>query len=723
LNNKRIDYVDPFIGVDGENNCLCGPYLPNSLVRLGPDTLPPQLSHGYDSTRPIVRFSHTHVSGTGGGGRYGNVGFTPFTGPLRLAVEPYDKAGEAAGAGYYSVTLLPAGIRAELTSTPRTGCHRYTYPQGAEASLLIDAGAVIQVSGDNPGNSTGVCTGGYLEILSPCEAAGRADLRGGWGHEYPYSVYFYVRFDQPIEAYILADAGGVRQRSSVDGPHCKAALSFGQAGTVIARTGISYVSCGKARASVEREAESGFDDIRQKAGQVWEEKLGCVEVEGGSPGHTTLFYTLLTRLFCMPSDLGVDDENFAWESGVRHYTDLYALWDSVRNANSLITLLDPELEKNILNCLLDIADHTGWLPDAWIMGHSAMIQGGSSADILFCEAKLKGLEGIDYSQALKQMRKNNEVKPPDTWLYGRHLDDYLSLGYLSTAVKKNCVSRHMEYAYQDWCIGRLAEALNQQEVSEGYYTSSEKLWNLWRDDLKCFAPRRPGGDWMEPFDPAVCLPDSWNDPYFYEGTSRQWSFSAHHDFSGLVERHGGSEGFVRHLDRFFDEGHYNSKETMLHIPYLYIYAGRPDKSADRVRECLAKYFRPERDGLGDNEDMGCQSAFFICSSMGLYPLMGQDIYFLVPPVFTRTTLMLGSGETRVPLVIEVQGSILPDQAGRRYIVSASLNGSSLERAWVTHAEIAEGGRLTLVLDSAAGDWGTRHVPPSPLEEWRKLREN
>ena len=217
-----------------------------------------------------------------------------------------------------------------------------------------------------------------------------------------------------------------------------------------------------------------------------------------------------------------------------------------------------------------------------------MIQGGSSADILLCEAALKGLEGIDYHKALKQMRKNNEVESPDTWLYGRHLNDYHSLGYLSTNVEKNSVSRHMEYAYQDWCIGRLAEHLNDMETAETYYESSKKIWNLWREDIRFFAPRNENGEWVEPFDPASCLPDSWNDPYFYEGTSWQWSFSVHHDFQGLINRHGGNEKFIRHLDRFFDEGYHYSKETMLHVPYLYIYAGRPDKTAERVWECMGQ---------------------------------------------------------------------------------------------------------------------------------------
>jgi predicted alpha-1,2-mannosidase len=284
---------------------------------------------------------------------------------------------------------------------------------------------------------------------------------------------------------------------------------------------------------------------------------------------------------------------------------------------------------------------------------------------------------------------------------------------LSTDVKKNCVSRHMEYAYQDWCIGRLAEEFGQEETAEEYYGSSQKLWNLWREDLRSFAPRRPDGEWVSSFDPESCLPDSWNDPYFYEGTGLQWSFSTHHDFHGLVERHGGAEAFVRHLDYFFDGGFYNSKETMLHIPYLYIYAGRPDRAADRVRECLEKYFRAERDGLGDNEDMGCQSAFFICSAMGLYPLMGQDLYFLVPPLFQRTTLLLGAKGNEVPLTIEVQGEA--DGSGSRYIHSAALNGKTLDRAWVRHEEIAGGGTLVLVLSSDAGEWGKR-VPPSPLAE-------
>ena len=704
----HLAQIDPFIAVNWPGNCLCGPYLPHSLVRLGPDTLPPVDTTGYRSGQPILCFSHTRVSGTGGGGRYGNIGVTPFIGPVRLGHDAYPPAEETAACGYYSVLLQPAGIRAELTSTPRVGVHRYTFPPGTEAGILLDVGAVIQVAGNKPGEWTGVSIGGFVEWISDRELVGRADCRGGWGHQFPYSVFFYAQFDQTPVQRIVANAAGIVPGICTDGPNCRALAGFGKIGTVGLKVGISFVSIAKARASVDCEvAGRDFDAIRHVAEETWRHRLAAIEIEGGTADERKLFTTFFTRLVCMPTDLGIDDEFPLWHSGVRHFTDYYCLWDSARNANSLIGLFDPELEVAMLNCLLDVADRTGWIPDAWIAGHSAMVQGGSSADILLCEAALKGLPGIDYEKALRQMRKNNEVESPDPWLHGRHLKDYTAHGFVSTATR-GCVSRHLEYAYQDWCIGALAQKLGHEKLAETYFHHSRKLWNLWRDDLKTFVPRHPDGGWVDPFDPHFTQPDSWNNAHFYEGTSVQWSFNAQHDFAGLVARHGGAPAFLAHLDQFFDGGHHYSKETMLHVPYLYIYAGRPDRAADRVRECLAKYFQPTRDGLHDNEDMGCQSAFYMCSTMGLYPMMGQDLYLLTTPAFTRTTIQLGqSGRI---LVIDAP------QAGpeAKYIVAAKLNGQPLNRAWIRHTEIAAGAHLEFELSSKPGSWGAGQVPPSPL---------
>lgn len=700
-------YVDPFIGVEDPGRCLPGPYLPNGIVRLGPDTAYPQQSSGYESDKPIIHFSHTHVSGTGGGGRYGNIGIRPFSGIQSFTVSPSEKVDETAACGYYSVTLIPDKIKAELTCSQRVGIHRYTFLEQEEANILIDVGSSVQVGGERPGEHTGVSTGGFIEFISDTEIVGRGDYRGGWGHHFPYSVYFYLKADSPFQKRIVGNNQGLIPGIVCDGLNCKGIASFGIKKTVNLKVGISYVNIGNARESVTKETgELDFDAIREVANHTWNNLFNKIQVEGGSLEDNKLFYTLFTRLMCMPSDLGIDEENNLWKSGIRHFTDYYALWDSVRNANSLISLFDPELEVDMLNCLLDIASHTGWLPDAWVAGHSAMIQGGSSADILICEAALKEFKGIDYESALLKMRKNNEVVSPDPWLYGRHLKEYLELGFLSTNINKNCVSRHMEYTYQDWCIGVLAGKLGQKELGNKYHESSKKIWNLWREDINFFAPRKSDGGWVQSFEPDKCLTDCWNDPYFYEGTSMQWSFSVFQDFEGLIKKLGGYEAFINRLDEFFDNNHFYLKETMLHVPYLYIYARRPDRTADRVREYMKKGYKPDRRGLMDNEDMGCQSAWYMCSAMGLYPVMGQDIYLLTTPVFTRTRMNLG--KTGKTLVIEAP------LAGteNNYIISATINGKPLNRAWIRHSEVKGGAVIQYTLGSISSDWGREELPPS-----------
>ena len=699
-------YVDPFIAVNWPGNGLCGPYLPFSLVRLGPDCRRQVDTTGYATGHPIQWFSHTHVSGTGGNGRYGNIGLAPFAGSEWGCPADQIPAKEEAAVGYYAVTLNPARIRAELTSTPRVGVHRYTFPTGQQANVLVDVGAVIQVRDAEPIRGTGGSTGGFVECVSDTEVIGRGDYRGGWGHNFPYSVYFAARFDTPAQGKLVGNRDGLQAGVAADGPDTRAVLSFGKKRTIGVRVGISFISVAKARAALEREAGTkDFDTIRDEAVAVWNQAFSRFSLKGGTATQKKMFYTMLYRLLCMPTDLGVDDENAFWSSGVRSYQDFYCLWDSVRNANSFFGLFDPEREVAFLNSLLDVADHIGWIPDAWIAGHSAQVQGGSSADVLFCEAALKGFPGIDYEKALSRMRRNAEQESPNPQLYGRYVNDYQTLGYVSTNVNQGA-SRHVEYAYQDWCIGKLAAKLGQDDVARSYQASSKKIWNLWRKDLKSIAPRQPSGVWAEGFDPMFIRPDCWADPHFYEGSGYAWTLNVHHDIPGLIARLGGPAAFMKHLDLFCQpEMVHPWKEIVLHIPYLYIYAGRPDRTAERVQEQLRKHYRPTRDGLDDNEDMGCQSSFYLCSSIGVYPVMGQDLYLLTTPSFSRMEIELGSSGKK--LVIEAPGA----GARKPYIVKATLNGKPLNRAWLRHHEIKDGAVLRFELSAKPGTWG-RNRPPS-----------
>ncbi len=713
------DLVDATAAIDPPGHCLIGPYLPFSLVRLGPDNPAPSSTTGYISNRPIQSFGHTHVAGTGGGGRYGNIGVTPFLGVPRPHHDPQYQDGEQAEPGYYRVRLTPTGILAELSSSMRCGIHRYSFPAGLPAHIAINAAAAAKRAPDahhHPGHNCATCVGSTVEWISDQECCGSGTFVGGWGHQFPYTIHFFARFDTPTTARRVYDGPDQWPGTCAQGRGAMAVASFGDQGqTIILRVGISHVSVAKARASLDRElGANDFDTIRAQAKAVWEQALSRIRVVGDEQ-HCRLFYTYLYRLLCMPSDLGIDDEFPSWHSGVRHFTDIYALWDSVRNANSLFMLFQPDLTVDLLNCQLDIARHIGWLPDAWIAGHSAMVQGGSSSDILFCEARWKALKGIDYDAALSYMRKNAEVDSPDPWLYGRHLAHYREHGFVPSGIP-NCVSRHLEYSYQDWCIGHLAADLGDAATAARFHADSRKLWNLWRADRQAFAPRSPDGTWIDPWQPTQLSHACWDDPYFYEASGRQWLWNAHHDFAGLIARLGGPEAFVDDLERFVLPGcegtrapdRFITKETMLHVPWLYHYAGRPELSCRRVRTIMAHNFALSRKGLRDNEDMGCQAAFLLGGQMGLYPIMGQDHYLLAPPVFERVEMDLGRGGD--PLIIEHPGA----DAGHTAVQRATLNGTDLPRAYVHHHEIVNGAVLRYTTGPEPSTWGAS-PPPSMLD--------
>ena len=702
MGKKLIDSVNKFLGVDNGGNVLCGPYLPFGLARPGPDNAVIR-TNGYITDEKLTRFSANHVSGTGGKGRYGNIGILPFSGKKNPANIQYDIRDEVASVGMYKCNLVPDNIQVELTCTHKTGFHRYTFEKTKLQKIFIDIGCSIG----------GESIGGFIEYINNDEIQGRADLQGGWGHDFPYSVYFYIKLNSPFSMCKLQNSEGSVSESSADGINCSAILSFDECNMLELQVGISYVSIAKARESVEEEiGEKSFEVIKKNAEDIWEKNLSAISVEGGTQEHEIIFYSLFTRLLCMPADLGIDDENPFWVSGKRNFTDIYCLWDSVRNANSFFTLFAPEFAADLLNCLIDIANHTGWFPDFWLAGHSGHVQGGSSADILFCEAAAKKLKGIDYHQALKYMKKNLEVMPPNPFLCGRYLDEYLEKGYLSTNIK-NCVSRSIEYSYQDWCIANLAERLGEYDLAEKSLNSSLNIWKLWKNDMKCFAPKTPDGNWAEPFNPSKpTRPDYWEDPYYYEGVGHEWSLCLLHDIEGLIKKHGGKKSFVEHLDAFFENYLYNWKEIILHTPYLYHYVGRPDKTVETVRKLIAEKYRNIRSGLPDNEDMGAQSSFYMCSAIGLYPVMGQDLYLLSTPLFKKIEIKIGnSGNSLL-----IKSPNLTDTS--TYINKVYLNGNELNRNWLRHTEISQGGKIEIVLGEKPNAWGTDDLPVSSVDNFK-----
>jgi predicted alpha-1,2-mannosidase len=686
---KHTDWVDVFHGVDGFGSCLPGPYRPLAMCRVGPDTLNPNPT-GYASGQGLLRFSHTHVSGTGGSGRYGNIGVVPS--PTRHGLNPFAFAilSESGRPGYYRAELSPGPVIAELTSTPRAALHRYSFTGDAGhfgldyPHIAIETQAVL----------CGEALDGAVVWTDAHHCEGYGTVRGGWGHDEPFTIFFSARFrTTPSASWVRC--GTETHGNQFAGRGSTAVARFANNAVVELEVGISFTSTAKARENRETEiAGRSFEAIVAESDAAWEDVLGRVAIESSDADLLRLHHTMLYRLFAMPDDLGLDECPW-FPNQTRQFNNLYCLWDSVRNANAFFALWEPGLQADLCKALLEIGRHTGWAPDAWIMGQSAAVQGGSSSDTLFCEAFLKRLPGFDAKAALAQMRKERAMPSPNPKRVGRY-PDFFTHGWLPDGVPQ-CLSRSLEYFFQEANLATLASGLGDHATAAEAGARAARMWELWDDERKAFAPKTRDGAWAPYYDPwKPQRPDYWSDPHCYEGTGHEWSLTPLHDIGGLMERHGGPAGFVAHLDRVFAHGFFLWKEILLHVPWLYHYAGRPDLSAQRVRECLEANYRPGRRGLTDNEDMGSQSSFAIGAISGVYPVMGQDVYLLLPPVAERVAWRVGPERK---LFVSRKD---PELRGLTW------RGKPLDRAWLRHAEIIGGGELV------CGPVATWKVSPPPL---------
>ena len=71
-------YVDPRIGSEGLGRTFPGPSMPYGMVKPGPDGVSMPNAGWAPMPELIKGFSQTHVSGTGGGQKYGNILIQPF---------------------------------------------------------------------------------------------------------------------------------------------------------------------------------------------------------------------------------------------------------------------------------------------------------------------------------------------------------------------------------------------------------------------------------------------------------------------------------------------------------------------------------------------------------------------------------------------------------------------------------------------------------------------
>jgi predicted alpha-1,2-mannosidase len=717
--------VDPLVGTQNGGNTTPGAQVPFGFISFGPDmTSDSGFTSGYDPGAQIIGLSCTHESGTGGESKYGNFRTTPTVGNLSPRNLLFPWKGERAEPGYYAVTLGQPGqeVRSELTATRLVAASRYTFPVHAQANLLLDVSSRIRLKGGRSGvpSLPMAATGGAVTLTDARHAEGFITMSGGWNPE-PYTLYFAAELSRDATAVGTWDehrlypnrlhAEGIDQTPRTPESYRNqlgAYFTFAASDNPVVemRLAVSFLSIDKAKHNLSEQRALSFNDIQKKASASWSDVLAKIDIEGGTPNQRSIFYTAMYRAHVMPHDL--TGENVWWPSNLPHYEDFYTLWDTFRTLHPLFTLIDTDRQTAMVQSLLDTYIHTGWLPDARIAGANGMTQGGSNGDMLLADALVKNLPGIDpqlaYAAALKDATVS--ASPERAFYEGRQLEDWDKLGYMSLDYQRSA-SRTLEYAADDFSVATIARLTGHEAEAKRFLKTSANWKNLWDDNLQCIRPRYADGQWLENYTCDHLYPDGlvlWWDTPFYEGSSAQYSTYVPQDLPGLIEKLGGKTAAVRWLDVLFDQNLYTQgNEPDMLAPYTYIYAGRQDKTAERVRRILASEYHTGRGGLPGNDDAGTLSSWYLWSSMGLYPVAGQPLYLIGSPVFSRSKLHLGNGET---FMIVAEGV----SEAAKYVQAAELNGRPLHRAWLTHQQIMAGGELLLHMGDTPKPWDTEPAP-------------
>jgi len=738
--------VDPFIGTGGEGHTYPGATVPFGMVQLSPDTRiqPRKDAYGWAAgyrhdDRTIVGFSHTHFSGTGHSD-LGDVLLMPISGEVKLERGNPDQPGsgytsrfrhddETAQPGYYAVTLDDYAVRAELTATARVGVHRYTFPRGKPAHVLIDLRTSLY---DYPGK----VLWSRLRLRPDGTVTGFRETRG-WAPG--RQLYFALRFSRPIQGRQLHDTEqdvaykgfpppgekDPRQRAQIEGRQIVAAFDFADAREpLLVKVAISPVSEDNAIANLDAEVPGwDFDGVRADARRQWTQALGAIDVDAPEPQrrsfYTALYHTLLGPTLFMDSDGSYrgPDNAVHQAKGFTHYST-FSLWDTYRALHPLLTLVQPEQRTNdFVQSLLAARRHSpyGVLPVWAFHGQETWCMIGYHAVPVIADAYMKGIRGYDANEALEAMVASANYGPYDG------IAQYRELGYVPIDEEGEAASKTLEYAFDDWTIAQVAEAMGRKDVAADFSRRAANWKHAFDPATGFMRARKRDGAFREPFDPSA----SGYGTDYTEGNAWQYSWYVPQDVAGLARAHGGEDKLLARLDQVFEAkvdpkifahmeditgliGWYaHGNEPSHHVAYLYAHAGQPWRTQARLGAIMASQYAPRPDGLAGNDDLGQMSAWYVFTALGFYPVApASNQYVIGRPFLSRASLNLPNGK-RFTVIAEGLDEAHP------YIGGATLNGKPLDRAYLEHAEILAGGELRFTMQAEPNRaWGRDARPYS-----------
>ena len=719
LAKAPIDYVDPFIGTAGDGFVYPGATLPFGFIQVSPDTRSRPVkggftgAGGYNFSNQIDGFSQQHISGMGGP-LYGHISVFPMTGALKnpAHIISTDKSAEAASPGYYSVTLAPWDVKVELTATRHVALHRHTFPAHDTARILVDVGHVLYGTASNWGSAKPI--GGEVNVdAAKQEVSGFMVYQGARSSQRQWKIYFSARFDTPFADFGTWDDSGALSKDVAQrtGSEIGAYLNFKTtAGQVInTKIAVSYKSVDQARGYIAAQTPGwNFEQTRRAAQAEWQQVMDKITVEGGTEDQKTQFYTALYRMHVTPNDwTGEAPERYGSQT---YYENILCMWDTFRTVNPMLTLIQPKVQTDIVNSILNYYVKDGWTGDAHSAWNYEHVQNGSHADVIIADAYVKKLPGIDWKLAYEAIRKNAFVDDnPD--LRGRpnkgryRLNDYRKYQYLPTDASPTYkdvqgVSRTVEYVYNDFAVLTLAKEFGTPEDIADLQARQFWYKNQWDASVGFMRGRTKDGKWHEPFNASKAETGR----QYYEGHAWTWSWFVPHDNQGLINLVGGNQAFVDKLTIANDNYYEAYNEPGMLQTFLFNHAGRPDKTQWYVRKALGN-FSSKTDGLPGNDDSGTTSAWLIWAMLGIYPNAGQDYYYIGSPTFTKATIRLGNGRE---IVINAPASTVDNM----YISKASLNGKNWTKSWIRHADLINGAQLDFSMGAKPSQWGAQEAPPS-----------
>lgn len=706
---EPVDYVNPLVGTQSKHALSTGNTYPAIAMPWGMNFWMPQTgkmgdgwAYTYDADK-IRGFKQTHQPSPWIND-YGQFVVMPVTGKPVFDQDEraswFSHKAEVAKPYYYRVYLADHDVVTEMAPTERAVMFRFTFPENDKSFVIIDA----------------LDKGSYVKILPDENKIIGYTTKNSGGVPDNFRNYFVVTFDKPFTYTASVNGGNIntnQMESKAD--HAGGIIGFStRKGEIVhAKITSSFISPEQAELNLKELGNDTFDQVAEKGRKRWNEVLGRIEVEDNDIDNLRTFYSCLYRSVLFPRSFYEIDGN----GNIMHYSPYNGevlpgymftdtgFWDTFRCLFPFLNLMYPSMNVKMQEGLVNTYKESGFLPEWASPGHRSCMVGNNSASVV-ADAYLKGLRGYDIETLWEAVVHGaNAVHPKVSSTGRRGYDYYNKLGYVPYDVKINeSAARTLEYAYDDWTIYKLGQALGKpQEEIAIFAQRAMNYKNLFDPEHKLMRGKNQDGTFQSPFNPL-----KWGDA-FTEGNSWHYTWSVFHDPQGLIDLMGGKEGFnimmdsVFNVPPLFDDSYYGAviheiremqimnmgnyahgNQPIQHMIYLYNYSGEPWKAQYWVREVMDKLYTPNSDGYCGDEDNGQTSAWYVFSAMGFYPVCpGSDEYILGSPLFKSMKLNLENGKT---ITIKAGNN----NKANRYVKSMTVNGQPYTKNYLRHGDLMKG---------------------------------